>query len=178
MKNKLHLVHNPVFLTCHWEPTGDPKMPLARVWTTPKHFQSASTASTTDETGRMPPVRLAEARFEAMATPAGGCASSGHNGSPLLAKACPHLSHGLQPRPDRDGARERCRSGVLGKFLRRQEAVNPFGQPICSVSDSSNALIPFQAICTPIQTRKKDDNCVITVIPVAPRIRANRSANP
>jgi hypothetical protein len=41
--------------------------------------------------------------------------------------------------------------------------VNPFGQPICSVTDSSNALIPFQAICTPIQTNKKDDNCVITV---------------
>jgi hypothetical protein len=72
MKNKLHLVHNPVFLTCHWEPTGDPKMPLARVWTAPKHFQSASTASSTDETGRMPSVRLAEPRFEAMATPAGG----------------------------------------------------------------------------------------------------------
>src|ERR1700730_256934 len=52
------------------------------------------------------------------------------------------------------------------------------GQPKCSVTDSSNALIPFQAICTPIQTRKNDDNCVITVIPVAPRIRANRSANP
>ena len=71
MKNKLHLV-NPVFLTCHWEPTGDPKMPLARVWTAPKHFQSASTASSKDETGRMLPVRLAEPRFEAMATPAGG----------------------------------------------------------------------------------------------------------
>ena len=54
----------------------------------------------------------------------------------------------------------------------------PIGQPICSVTDSSNVLTPFQAICTPIQTRKKDDNCVITVIPVAPRIRANRSANP
>ena len=44
--------------------------------------------------------------------------------------------------------------------------------------DSSNSLIPFHAICTLIQTRKKDDNCVITVIPVGPRIRANRSANP
>ena len=54
----------------------------------------------------------------------------------------------------------------------------PLGQPICSVTDSSNSLIPFQAICTPMQTRKNDDNCVITVIPVAPRIRANRSANP
>lgn len=52
------------------------------------------------------------------------------------------------------------------------------GQPKCSVTDSSNSLIPFQAICTPIQTRKNDDNCVITVIPVAPRIRASWSANP
>src|SRR6266436_1411083 len=44
--------------------------------------------------------------------------------------------------------------------------------------DSSNAFMPFQAICTPIQTRKNDDNWVITVMPVAPRIRAKRSANP
>ena len=65
-----------------------------------------------------------------------------------------------------------------GKFRRKQAPVIPFGQPTCSITDSSNALIPFQAICTPIQTRKKDDNCVITVMPVAPRIRANRSANP
>jgi hypothetical protein len=71
VKNKLHLV-NPVFLTCHWEPTGDPKMPLARVWTDSKHFQSASIASSTDETGKMPPVQLAEPQFEAVATPAEG----------------------------------------------------------------------------------------------------------
>jgi hypothetical protein len=48
--------------------------------------------------------------------------------------------------------------------------------PICSVTDSSNALSPFHAICTPMQIKKNDDNCVITVIPVAPRICANRSA--
>jgi hypothetical protein len=59
--------------------------------------------------------------------------------------------------------------------LRRKSTL---GQAKCRVSDSSNALIPFQAICTPMQTRKNDDNCVITVIPVAPRIRAKRSANP
>jgi hypothetical protein len=59
--------------------------------------------------------------------------------------------------------------------LQRKSAL---GQPKCRVSDSSNALIPFQAICTPMQTRKNDDNCVITVIPVAPRICAKRSANP
>jgi hypothetical protein len=72
-------------------------------------------------------------------------------------------------------------AGLLPRYRglgRRQEPVNAFGQLICSVTDSSSAFIPFQAICTPIQTRKKDDNCVITVIPVGPRIRANRSANP
>ena len=72
MTNKLHLVQNPVFLTRRWEPTGDPKMPLACVWTAAKLSQSASTASSTDETGRMPPVRLAEPQFEAVATPAEG----------------------------------------------------------------------------------------------------------
>ena len=77
MTYKPHLVHNPVLLTCHWEPTGDPKMPLARVWTASKHFQSASTASSTDETGRMPPVRLAVPRFEAMAIPARGARVAG-----------------------------------------------------------------------------------------------------
>jgi hypothetical protein len=77
MTNKLHLIQNPVFLTCHWAPTGDPKMPLACVWTASKHFQSASTASSTDETGRMPPVRLAEPQFEAVATPAEGVRVAG-----------------------------------------------------------------------------------------------------
>ena len=70
MTNKLHLIQNPVFLTRRWEPTGDPKMPLACVWTASKRSQSAFTACSTDETGRMPPVRLAEPQFEAVATPA------------------------------------------------------------------------------------------------------------
>jgi hypothetical protein len=70
MTNKLHLVKNPVFLTRRWEPTGNPKMPLACVWTAAKLSQSASTASSTDEAGRMPPVRLAEPQFEAVAAPA------------------------------------------------------------------------------------------------------------
>ena len=55
-----------------WEPTGDPKMPLACVWIASKRSQSASTASSTDETGKMPPVRLAKPPFEAVATPAEG----------------------------------------------------------------------------------------------------------
>jgi hypothetical protein len=52
MINKLHLVRNAVSLTCHWVPTGDPRMPLARVWTA-KVQQSTKTASSADKTGRM-----------------------------------------------------------------------------------------------------------------------------
>jgi hypothetical protein len=70
MTNKLHLVQNPVFLTRRWESTGDPKMPLACVWTASKRSQSGLIASSTDETGRRPPVRLAEPPLEAAATPA------------------------------------------------------------------------------------------------------------
>jgi hypothetical protein len=71
MTNKLHFVQNPAFLTRRWEQTGDPKMPLACVWTAAKRSQSGLTASSTDETGRRPPVRLAEPPFEEVATPAG-----------------------------------------------------------------------------------------------------------
>ena len=70
MTNKVHLVQNSVFLIRRWERTGDPKMPLACVWTASKRSQSALAASSTDETGGMPPVRLAEPRYEAVATPA------------------------------------------------------------------------------------------------------------
>ena len=53
MTNKLHLVQKPVSLTCYWVPTGDPRMPLASVWTVSKIQQAVSTASSTDEAGRM-----------------------------------------------------------------------------------------------------------------------------
>jgi hypothetical protein len=53
MKKKLQLVRSTVFLNCHWEPTGDPRMPLARVWTDAKAPQTAKNASSTDETGGM-----------------------------------------------------------------------------------------------------------------------------
>jgi len=53
MNNKLHLVQKAVFVTCSWVPTGDPRMPLACVWTRSKTAQTASTASSPDETGRM-----------------------------------------------------------------------------------------------------------------------------
>jgi hypothetical protein len=51
--NKLHLVRNPVFLTCNWVPTGNPKMPLACVWMELRTSQAVSTASSADGTGRM-----------------------------------------------------------------------------------------------------------------------------
>jgi hypothetical protein len=53
MKNNLYLVQKTVSLTCNWVPTGDPKMPLACVWTSAKTPQADSTAFSTDETGRM-----------------------------------------------------------------------------------------------------------------------------
>ncbi len=52
MTNKLHLVRKSAFLTCNWVPTGDPRMPLACVWTESK-IQASSNAFSLDETGRM-----------------------------------------------------------------------------------------------------------------------------
>jgi hypothetical protein len=37
---------------------------------------------------------------------------------------------------------------------------------MCSVTDSSKALTPFQTICAPIQTRRNDESFIITDIPV------------
>jgi len=53
MNNKLYLVQNPVFLTCNWVPTGDPKMPLACVWTESKAVQPVSSPSSTGEAERV-----------------------------------------------------------------------------------------------------------------------------
>ena len=53
MINKLHLVQKTVFLTCTWVPTGNPRMPIACVWTESKASQANPHAFTTDETGRM-----------------------------------------------------------------------------------------------------------------------------
>ena len=51
MNTTLYLVRNTVSLTSHWEPTGDPRMPLARVWTEAKTPQTDNAASSTDEPG-------------------------------------------------------------------------------------------------------------------------------
>ncbi len=53
MKNKLHLVQDSVFLTCNWVQTGDPKLPLACIWTVSKKPQAVTTASSTEELGRL-----------------------------------------------------------------------------------------------------------------------------
>ena len=47
-----------------------------------------------------------------------------------------------------------------------------------TVTEANKALAPFHRICTPMQTSRNDDNRRITLIAVAPRIRASRSANP
>jgi hypothetical protein len=44
--------------------------------------------------------------------------------------------------------------------------------------EAKKALTPFQTIWTPMQTNRNDVSRTITVVPVAPSIRANRSANP
>ena len=53
MTNNLYLVQRTVSLTCNWAPSGDPRMPLACVWTASKAPQAVSVASSTEETGRM-----------------------------------------------------------------------------------------------------------------------------
>jgi hypothetical protein len=66
---------------------------------------------------------------------------------------------------------------VQGLNLETRRVVRPC-QATCRTTDSSKSLMPFQPICTPIQTRRNDDNFVTTVIPFRPRVRARRSANP
>jgi hypothetical protein len=54
MKNKLHLIQKTGRLTCNWVQTGNPKMPLACIWTDSKAAQAAFAESATmDEAGRM-----------------------------------------------------------------------------------------------------------------------------
>jgi len=53
MMNKLLFIQKAGRLTCKWVKTGDSKMPLACVWGEAKAQQAASTAFSTDETGRM-----------------------------------------------------------------------------------------------------------------------------
>jgi hypothetical protein len=55
MTNKLYLIQKAGRLTCHWVLTGDPKLPLACVWTESASPRASSTASSTNE----PPSHLA-----------------------------------------------------------------------------------------------------------------------
>jgi hypothetical protein len=53
MMNKLHLVQKTVFVTCNRVPTGDPRIPLACVWTGSTPAGAVSTASSTDDAERV-----------------------------------------------------------------------------------------------------------------------------
>ena len=53
MNNKLCLIPRNGRLTCNWVRTGDPRMPLACVWTESKASQAGANAFSTVETGRM-----------------------------------------------------------------------------------------------------------------------------
>ena len=53
MMNKLSLIQKTGRLACKWVATGDPKTPLACVWTVFKASSVAATASSTNETGRI-----------------------------------------------------------------------------------------------------------------------------
>ena len=53
MKTKLYLFQRAGRLACRWIPTGDPRMPLACIWTGSKAAQAAPDASSTEEAGRM-----------------------------------------------------------------------------------------------------------------------------
>jgi hypothetical protein len=60
-----------------------------------------------------------------------------------------------------------------------QENLKAGGKPSQSVPagrDFSSALIPFQTICTPMQTSKNEVSWRITVMPVVPSTRPSRSA--
>lgn len=53
MMNKLFLIQRTSRLACKWVATGDPKKPLACIWTALNAPTVAATASSTDETGRI-----------------------------------------------------------------------------------------------------------------------------
>jgi len=48
----------------------------------------------------------------------------------------------------------------------------------CKGRELISALAPFQRICTPMHTSRKDVSCMITVMPVWPRARPRRSEKP
>ena len=54
MTNKLYVFQPAGRLTCYWVATGEPKMPLACVWTRLSAEQAFSAASSANKTGRVP----------------------------------------------------------------------------------------------------------------------------
>jgi hypothetical protein len=51
MMNQIYLIRKPVRLTCKWVPSGNPKMPLACVWTEHQPAQAAPVGSSLEEAG-------------------------------------------------------------------------------------------------------------------------------
>ena len=72
----------------------------------------------------------------------------------------------------------RPRSGLGGTNQTAPLSASPKGYRTSRWRDVSSALIPFHMICTPIQTSRKDESRIMTIIAVFPSIRASRSANP
>src|SRR5260370_23191538 len=67
-------------------------------------------------------------------------------------------------------------SSGTGRFFER--VPNIFrGYWTCSGTDASSALTPFHRICTPMQTSRNEESRRITLMAVAPRSCAIRSAN-
>jgi hypothetical protein len=56
------------------------------------------------------------------------------------------------------------------------ERMAPWCQAVCRAMDSSNALTPFQPICTPMQTRRNDDSFTMTNIALVGKSIAQKNA--
>lgn len=114
----------------------------------------------------------------------GNFSFSGRNCGHTRKKGPPESLEGL-------GKREARRGGCLPKSkphritqrLRIASDIQPLmsagcGQAMCSETDSNRAFKPFHTIWAPIHASRKDQSFIITDIPVGPRTRARRSANP
>ena len=51
MTDKLYLIRPTGRLNCKWVLTGDPRLPLACIWSEPRNAQPVTATSSRDETG-------------------------------------------------------------------------------------------------------------------------------
>jgi hypothetical protein len=68
-------------------------------------------------------------------------------------------------------------SGPGGTLVKRLGS-QPVPYRATSGIEEMSARRPFHKICTPMQTSRNEDKRTMTVMPVGPRMRARRSANP